>query len=202
MHATAALAHAETYMGLVEIGAGLLPAGGGTKELALRAAQFSAAAEADVGSLIIRAFRLIGLAKVSSCADELFDMGLLRSGDRVCMDLDGQLGAAKVLAMALVPTHRPARPVAAFPAPGRSLAASLKSQLWNLVQGLQVTEYEGLIAGKVADILCGGDVPAGTPVSEQHLLDLEREAFLSLCGETKTLERIGHLLKTGKPLRN
>jgi 3-hydroxyacyl-CoA dehydrogenase len=189
-------------MGLVEIGAGLLPAGGGTKELALRAVQTASAAEADVGPLIIRAFRLIGLAQVSICADELFDMGLLRSGDRVCMDLDGQLGAAKAFALALVPTHRPGRPAELFSAPGRSLAASLKSQLWNLEQGGQITPHERLIAGKVADILCGGDVPAGTPVSEQHLLDLEREGFLSLCGEAKTLERIGHLLKTGKPLRN
>lgn len=202
MHATAALAHAETYMGLVEIGAGLLPAGGGTKELALRAVQSAGAVEADVGPLIIRAFRLIGLAQVSTCADELFDMGLLRGSDRVCMDLDGQLGAAKAFALALVPTHRPLRPVEVFPAPGRSLAASLKSQLWNLEQGGQVTAYERTIAAKVADILCGGDVPAGTPLSEQYLLDLEREGFLSLCGEAKTLERIGHLLKTGKPLRN
>jgi 3-hydroxyacyl-CoA dehydrogenase len=202
MHATAALAHAETYMGLVEIGAGLLPAGGGTKELALRAVQAANAVEADVGALIIRAFRLIGLAQVSSCADELFDMGLLRGSDRVCMDLDGQLGAAKAFALALVPTHRPLRPVEAFPAPGRSLAASLKSQLWNLEQGGQITAYERTIAAKVADILCGGDVPAGAPLSEQYLLDLEREGFLSLCGEAKTLERIGHLLKTGKPLRN
>ena len=202
MHATAALAHAETYMGLVEIGAGLLPAGGGTKELALRAVQAAGAAEADVGPLIVRAFRLIGLARVSTCADELFDMGLLRAGDQVCMDLDGQLGAAKALALALVPTHRPLRPVEAFPAPGRSLAASLKSQLWNLEQGSQITAYERTIAARVADILCGGDVPAGTPLSEQYLLDLEREGFLSLCGEAKTLERIGHLLKTGKPLRN
>jgi 3-hydroxyacyl-CoA dehydrogenase len=202
MHATAALAHAETYMGLVEIGAGLLPAGGGTKELALRAVQTATAAEADVGPFIVRAFRNIGLARVSTCADELFEMGLLREGDRVCMDLDGQLGAAKAFALALVPTHRPTPAVAAFPAPGRSLAASLKSQLWNLAQGGQITPHEHIIAGKVADILCGGDVPAGTPVSEQHLLDLEREGFLSLCGEAKTLERIGHLLKTGKPLRN
>jgi 3-hydroxyacyl-CoA dehydrogenase len=202
MHASAAVAHAETYMGLVEVGAGLLPAGGGTKELALRAVQAATAAEADVGPLIVRAFRLIGLGRVSTCAEELFEMGLLRSGDRVCMDLDGQLGAAKALALALVPTYRPARPAAAVPAPGRSLAASLKSQLWNLEQGEQITSFERMIAAKVADILCGGDVPAGTPVSEQHLLDLEREGFLSLCGEPKTLERIGHLLKTGKPLRN
>ncbi len=201
MHATATLAHAETYLGLVEIGAGLLPAGGGTKELALRAVQTAAAAEADVGPFIIRAFRTIGLARVSTCADELFAMGLLREGDRICMDHDGQLGAAKALALSLVPTHRPGRP-AVILAPGRSLAASLKSSLWNLEQGGQITSYERLIAGKVADILCGGDVPAGTPVAEQHLLDLEREGFLSLCGEAKTLERIGHLLKTGKPLRN
>jgi len=118
MHATAALAHAETYMGLVEIGAGLLPAGGGTKELALRAVQTATAADADVGPFIARAFRTIGLARVSTCADELFDMGLLREGDRVCMDLDGQLGAAKAFALALVPTHRPTPPVAAFAAPG------------------------------------------------------------------------------------
>jgi len=202
MHATAALAHAETYMGLVEIGAGLLPAGGGTKELALRAVQAASAVEADVGPFIARAFRTIGLARVSTCADELFAMGLLRSGDRVCMDLDSQLGTAKAFALALVPTHRPAKPVTAFPAPGRSVAASLKSQLWNLEQGGEITAYERIIAARVADILCGGDVPAGALLSEQYLLDLEREGFLALCGEAKTLERIGHLLKTGKPLRN
>jgi 3-hydroxyacyl-CoA dehydrogenase len=202
MHATLTLAHAEIYMGLVEIGAGLLPAGGGTKELALRAVQTASAAAADVGPLILRAFRAIGLAQVSTCADQLFAMGLLREGDRVTMDLDGQLGAAKALALALVPAYRPSLPVAALPAPGRSLAASLKSQLWNLAQGGQVTEFESQIAGRVADILCGGDVPAGMAVSEQQLLDLEREGFLSLCGEARTLERIGHLLKTGKPLRN
>lgn len=201
MHATVTLAHAETYMGLVEIGAGLLPAGGGTKELAVRAAQTAADAEADVGPFILRAFRTIGLARVSTCADELYAMGLLRESDRVTLDLDGQLGAAKALALALVPAYRPGRP-AIIPAPGRSLAASLKSSLWNLAQGGQVTAYERLIAGKVADILCGGDVPAGTLVSEHYLLDLEREGFLSLCGEPKTLERINHLLKTGKPLRN
>jgi 3-hydroxyacyl-CoA dehydrogenase len=202
MHATAAMAHAETYMGLVEIGAGLLPAGGGTKELAVRAVQTATAAEADVGPFIVRAFRLIGLARVSTCADELFEMGLLRHGDRVCMDLGAQLGAAKAFALALVPSFRPAQAVTAFPAPGRSLAASLKSQLWNLEEGRQITPFERIIAGKVADILCGGDVPSGTLVSEQYLLDLERERFLSLCGEAKTLERISHLLKTGKPLRN
>lgn len=202
MHASAAVAHAETYMGLVEIGAGLLPAGGGTKELALRAAQAAAQVDGDPGPGIIRAFRTIGLARVSSCADELFAMGLLRPGDRVVMNADAQLGVARALALALAPTHRPIPPAGAIPAPGRSLAASLKSQLWNLERGGEVTAHERLIAGKVADVLCGGDVPAGAPVSEQHLLDLEREAFLSLCGEPKTLERIGHLLKTGKPLRN
>jgi len=202
MHATVAMAHAETYMGLVEIGAGLLPAGGGTKELALRAIAAAAQVEGDVGPFILRAFRNIGLARVSTCADELFTMGLLRDGDQVNMNFDGQLGAAKGLALALVPTFRPARPATAVPAPGRSLAASLKSSLWNLEQGGQVTSYERVIAGKIADILCGGDVPAGTPVSEHYLLDLEREGFLSLCGEAKTLERIGHLLKSGKPLRN
>jgi 3-hydroxyacyl-CoA dehydrogenase len=201
MHATATLAHAETYMGLVEIGAGLLPAGGGTKELAVRAVRTADAAGADVGPFILRAFRTIGLAQVSTCADELYPMGFLREGDRVTLDLDGQLGAAKAFALALAPTYRPGRPTV-IPAPGRSLAASLKSQLWNLEQGGQVTAFERLIAGKVADILCGGDVPAGALVSEQHLLDLEREGFLALCGEAKTLERIGHLLKTGKPLRN
>jgi 3-hydroxyacyl-CoA dehydrogenase len=118
------------------------------------------------------------------------------------MDLGAQLGAAKAFALALVPSFRPAQPVTAFPAPGRSLAASLKSQLWNLEEGRQITPFERIIAGKVADILCGGDVPSGTLVSEQYLLDLERERFLSLCGEAKTLERISHLLKTGKTLRN
>ena len=178
--------------GVAYLPATIVPAGPGPDGLPI-GVQIIGPAGADL--------RTIGLAQVSTCADELFGMGLVREGDRVCMDLDGQLGAAKAFALALVPTYRPGRP-AEISAPGRSLAASLKSQLWNLEQGGQVTPFERLIAGKVADILCGGDVPAGTPVAEPYLLDLEREGFLSLCGEQKTLERINHLLKTGKPLRN
>ncbi|BCR05844.1 3-hydroxyacyl-CoA dehydrogenase [Desulfuromonas versatilis] len=202
LHADAVNAYAETYMGLVEIGVGILPAGGGTKEMCLRAVELSRQFGTDVSPFIFKYFQQIGKAQVSTGAAELFEMGYLRRGDRITMDLDRLLADAKQQVLALAVNYRPPRPVENIPAPGRSIAASIKSQLWNLHQGGYVTEYEKRIGGLIADVICGGDVPAGTPISEEYLLQLEREGFLSLCGNQKTAERIQHMLKTGKPLRN
>jgi len=202
LHADAVVAHAETYMGLVEIGVGLLPAGGGTKEMCLRAVELARRNGADVSPFLFKHFQQIGMAKVSMGAMELFGMNYLRHGDSVTMDRSRLIADAKQKALALAVNYRPQRPVENLPAPGRSLAASIKSQLWNMRQGGFVTEYEEYLGGVIAEVICGGDVPAGTPISEEYLLKLEREAFLKLCGQKKTAERVQHMLKKGKPLRN
>jgi len=202
LHADAVVAHAETYMGLVEIGVGLIPAGGGTKEMCLRAVELATRNNADVTPFLFKHFQQIGMAKVAMGAMELFDMNYLRRGDSITMDKSRQIADAKQKALALATNYRPPRPVENLPAPGRSIAASIKSQLWNMCRGGFVTEYEEQLGGVIADVICGGDVPAGTPISEDYLLKLEREAFLKLCGQKKTAERIQHMLKKGKPLRN
>jgi len=202
LHADAVVAHAETYMGLVEIGVGLLPAGGGTKEMCLRAVELARRYNTDVSPFLFRNFQNIGMAKVSMGAAELWDLGYLRRGDAITMDRDRLIADAKQKVLALASNYRPSLPVENLPAPGRSVAASIKSQLWNMRQGGFITEYEELLGATIADVLCGGDVPAGTPISEEYLLRLEREAFLRLCGQKKTAERIQHMLQKGKPLRN
>jgi 3-hydroxyacyl-CoA dehydrogenase len=202
LHADAINAHAETYMGLVEIGVGLIPAGGGTKEMALRAIRASESSGADVMGFILKNYRNIALGKVSTSADELFEMGLMRRGDSVTMELDKRIHDAKVKAIALAENYRPGRPLAGLKAPGRDIAAAMKSQLWNLEQGGYISSYDHYLAAGIADVVTGGDVPAGALLTEQHLLDLEREMFLRFCGEKKTAERIQHMLKKGKALRN
>ncbi len=202
LHAHAMNPHAETYMGLVEVGVGLLPAGGGTKEMAIRAIKLAEENDVDVGPFIFRNFSNIALAKVSTAAAELWGMGFMRHGDAVTMDLDKRIFDAKQKAIALAVNYRPAKPLMELKAPGRSVAATIKSQIWNMKMGGQVTEFEELLAGTIADVITGGDVPAGTLITEEYLLDLEREAFLKLCGQKKTLERIQHMLKKRKPLRN
>ncbi len=202
LHAAAINAYAETYMGLVEIGVGLLPAGGGTKEMCLRAVALAGKYGTDVSPFIFKHFQQIGMAKVSMGAAELPGMGYMREGDGISMDLDRLIADAKQKVLALAVNYRPKRPLANLPAPGRSVAASIKSQLWNMQMGGFATAYEAEMGGVIASIICGGDVPAGTPISEDYLLQLEREGFLRLCGNRKTAERIQHMLKTGKPLRN
>jgi 3-hydroxyacyl-CoA dehydrogenase len=202
LHATALNPLAETYMGLVEVGVGLLPAGGGTKELALRAVRLAERYETDVSPFLFKHFEAIATAKVSASADELRGMGLLRAGDGVTLGPDRLVHDAKQRAIALAANHRPRAPATALRAPGRGVAASLATRLWNLRMGGFITEYEEQLGRTIAGVITGGDVPAGTLVTEQWLLDLEREAFLRLCGERKTLERIQHMLKKGKPLRN
>jgi 3-hydroxyacyl-CoA dehydrogenase len=202
LHASAINAAAETYMGLVEIGVGLLPGGGGTKEMCLRAVEQAARVDIDVTPFIFKYFQQIGMAKVSMGAAELYDMGYMRQADSITMNPERLIADAKRKVLGMAPNFRPHRAVRNLPAPGRSIAASIKSQLWNMQAGGFVTAYEMEVGGLIADVICGGDLPAGTPISEDYLLQLERETFLGLCGKKKTVERIQHMLKTGKPLRN
>ncbi len=202
LHADAVNAYAETYMGLVEIGVGLLPGGGGTKEMSMRAIQLAQQFNTDVQPFIIKNFQQLAMAKVSMGAAELFGMDYMRHGDSISMDIDRLIGDAKQKVLALAVNYRPKRPVENLPAPGRGIAAAIKSQLWNMKMGNFITEYEAEMGFIIAQVMCGGDVNAGTLISEDYLLQLERENFLKLCGNKKTAERIQHMLKTGKPLRN
>jgi len=202
LHADAINAYAETWMGLVEIGIGLLPAGGGTKEMCIRAVEEAEAFGTDVSPFIFKYFQQIGMAKVSTSGDELFKMGYMRHGDSISMNLDSLIHDAKQKVLGLAPSYRPKSSRQNIPAPGRSLAASIQSQLWNMTQGGFATEYEYELGKTIAHVITGGDVAAGTMISEEYLLQLELEGFLKLCGNKKTFERIQHTLKTGKPLRN
>lgn len=202
LHADRINAYAETYMGLVEIGVGLLPAGGGIKEMCIRAVDLAAQYETDVQPFILKSFKQIAMAQVSMGAAELMGMGYMRRGDSLSMDLDRLIGDAKQNVMALAANYRPKQLRKDIAAPGRDVAASIKSQLWNMKMGQFITEYEAEMGGIIADVICGGDVNPGTIISEEYLLKLERENFLKLCTNKKTAERIQHMLKTGKPLRN
>jgi 3-hydroxyacyl-CoA dehydrogenase len=202
LHSAAINPHAETYMGLVEVGVGLLPAAGGTKELALRAIALADQYETDVSPFIFKHYMQIATARVSTSAAELASMGYLRQGDAFTMNADELIHDAKQRALALAVNYRPPAMATEVRAPGRSVAASIRTQLWNLRKGGFISEHDEKIGKKVAEVITGGDVPSGTLVTEAYLLDLEREAFMSLCGERRTLERIQHMLKKGKPLRN
>jgi len=202
LHATRVRASAETYMGLVEVGVGLIPAGGGTKEMALRAHDRCAGVEgADAFPFIKRAFDTIAFARVSLSGAEAQRL-FLTPADSVSPNPDRLIADAKQVALGLARAgHRPGRPRTDIPALGRPALTTFKLGIYNALRGGQISEHDGLIATKVAHILCGGDREPGT-ASEQHFLDLEREAFLSLLGTKKTIERIQHMLKEGKPLRN
>src|SRR5579871_1171844 len=215
LHAAARQPHAELYTGLVEVGVGLLPGGGGCKEMLLRAVDGASAArggkgtsEALAGSIEMleamkRAFETIATAKVATSAHEARELGFLSDNDRISMNRERVLFDAKDRALELVRTaYEPPFPRMDIPAPGESLLATLKMGVHLMRQGDYITDYEVKLGGKIAEVLCGGHVTPGTPVSEAHILDLEREAFKSLCGEKKTQERIQYTLKTGKTLRN
>ena len=203
MHGTAVRASAESYIGLVELGVGLIPASGGCKEMAFRHyGSIPHGVKADLFPFMEKIFTTIGMAKVSTSAEEARQLGFLKPTDRLSLNPDALLADAKgdVLALAAM-GHRPplARKV---PVPGGGGIAALKIGIHGMVGGGYLSEYDAFLGRKLAYVLCGGDVPGGTEVTEQNLLDLEREAFLSLCGEQKTLDRIMHMLEKGKPLRN
>lgn len=202
LHSDAICAYAETYMGLVEIGVGLLPGGGGTKEMSMRAIQLAQQYKTDVQPFIFKNFEQIAMAKVSMGAAELFGLGYMREGDSISMDIDNLIGDAKQKVLGLAANYRPRRPVENLPAPGRGIASAIKSQLWNMQMGNFISEYEAEMGTIIASVMCGGDVNPGTLITEEYLLQLERENFLKLISNKKTAERIQHMLKTGKPLRN
>ncbi len=215
LHAAARQPHAELYTGLVEVGVGLLPGGGGCKEMLLRAVDGATAArggkasgEALAGSIEMldamkRAFETIATAKVATSAHEARGLGFLNDSDRITMNRERVLSDAKARALELVRTgYEPPVPRTDIPAPGEGLLATLKMGVHMMRQGDYITDYEVKLGARIAEVLCGGNVTPGTLVSEQYILDLEREGFKSLCGEKKTQERIQYTLKTGKTLRN
>jgi 3-hydroxyacyl-CoA dehydrogenase len=203
MHGDAVRAAAESYIGLVELGVGLIPAGGGCKEMAFR---FYGSApkdtEVDPNVHARRMFRIVGVGTVSTSAEEAKDYGFLRPTDRITLSPDAVLADAKADVLALHSMgYSPPRP-GTVKVPGSSGIAALKMGAHGMHQGGYITEYEEHLAAKLATVLCGGEVADGTERTEQDFLDLEREAFLSLCGEQKTIDRILHMLETGKPLHN
>jgi 3-hydroxyacyl-CoA dehydrogenase len=194
LHSASRQPHAELYIGLVESGVGLIPGGGGCKEMVLRSP--------DTESLR-RAFENIAMAKVSTSAAEARSMDYLCVADQITMNRDRLVNDAKLRARELADAGYSAPlPRTDIPAAGENVLATLKVGVRLMREGEFISDHDVKIANHIAHILCGGKVTPGTLISEKYLLDLEREAFLSLCGEKKTAERIAHTLKTGKPLRN
>ncbi len=217
LHAARRQAHVETYMGLVEAGVGLIPAGGGTKEMLFRAIDAAVtlarpdprepasrfAQSAELVTALKNRLELMAMAKVSTSAVEALSMGLLAPGDRTSMNRDRLLLDAKAQASAMAEAgYTPSQSRAAVPAPGTAALATLETGIFLMGEAGYASEHDQKVARWIAYVLAGGRVTPGAPVSEQYLLDLEREAFLSLCGEAKTQARIAFTLKTGKPLRN
>jgi len=196
-------AAAETYMGLVEVGVGLIPAGGGTKEMLVRAMAEVPTPQSDPLPWVQQAFETIALAKVSASGPDAVRLGYLASTDTFTMNRERLMADAKAKALERVREgyHKPA-PRTAIRVGGEAVTAALKLGVHLAWRAGRASDHDALIGRKLAHIFGGGQLPHPTTVSERYLLDLEREAFLSLLGERKTLERIQHTLKTGKPKRN
>ncbi|MEO6050046.1 MAG: enoyl-CoA hydratase/isomerase family protein, partial [Pyrinomonadaceae bacterium] len=204
MHGDKVQAAGETYIGLVEVGVGLIPAGCGTKEMTLRAMNAAKRApDADPLAFLKKTFELLGMGKVATSAQEAKSWGLIRDSDAISMNGDRLIADAKqeVLNLQASGYVQPVEQTDIL-ALGESAQAAMKLALHMMKQGGFVSEHDVLIGKKLAKVMSGGDLNHQTYVSERYLLDLEREAFLSLCGERKTQERIAAMLKTGKPLRN
>jgi 3-hydroxyacyl-CoA dehydrogenase len=197
-------ASAETYIGLVEMGVGLIPAGGGCKEILVRNMECMPAIDgADPFPFTRAAFETIGLAKVATSGVEAKKLRILRKSDGVAMNPDRLLYSAKAMALGLAAQgYWQPDPTNEFPVSGESGIAAIQVQLYNMCEAGWISEYDKYLGGELARIICGGAVPSGTKVTEQYILDLEREVFLRLCGQRKTLERMQFMLKKGKPLRN
>jgi 3-hydroxyacyl-CoA dehydrogenase len=210
LHSPSRQPFAELYMGLVEVGVGLLPGGGGCKEMTLRAVDAAQSIRPDgrgesveMMEAMKKAFETIAMAKVSTSAVEAKGLGFLHRDDGITMNRERVLTDAKGKALEMVREGYKAPVMRTdIPAPGESILATLKLGVHIMRQGEFISDHDVKVGNKVAEVLCGGAVSPGTLVSEQYLLDLEREGFKSLCGEKKTQERIQHTLKTGKPLRN
>jgi 3-hydroxyacyl-CoA dehydrogenase len=207
LHAVRIHCAAEAYIGLVESGVGLIPAGGGSKEMLIRANEHAAGADdLDLFHALKPIFENIAMAKVSTSGEEARTLGYLRPSDLVAMNGDRLVADAKATALALAGAgYRPAHTAPGVPSIrvlGEEFLAGAKLAIHMLLRGEYISEYDATVARKLANVLAGGALSAPQLVSEQYLLDLEREAFISLSGERKTQERIAHTLKTGKPLRN
>jgi len=202
---------AETYMGLVEVGVGVIPAAGGTKELYLRNTEHLFEVQKggvypkqiELMPFVARAFETIAMAKVSTSGPEAVKLGYLRPTDKMTVNRDYLIQDAKNTVLAiLMEGYSPPEPKDEIRVAGRDTLAMIKMALWTMREAGFITEHDVTVSEKVAYVLCGGDVDPDTKVSEQYFLDLEREAFLSLCGHPKTQARMQHMLTTGKPLRN
>ena len=203
LHGDRVQAAAETYMGQVEVGAGLIPAGCGTKELLVRFADRAPRGAPDPLPYIQQAFELIGFGKVSTSAADARRLGLLRDTDAVSMNRERLLADAMAAALALARAgYQPPAPRHDIPVGGAGVRAALDLGVHLAWRGGHISDYDAHLGRTLSRILAGGDIPHAATVSEQRLLDLEREAFLSLCGEPRTQARMAHVLKTGKPLRN
>jgi len=201
LHAARVQAAAELYIGLVETGVGIIPAGGGTKEMVIRTVD-SSQSDLERYDRLRHSFETVAMAKVSTSAAEARQLGYLREGDLVSMNLDRLIADAKETVLALARSYRPPVPRTDILVDGEAMLASLKLAIHIMRSAGYISDYDAHIASKLAYVMAGGDLNPPQRVSEQYLLDLEREAFLSLCGEPKTLERIQSVLKTGKPVRN
>jgi len=201
MHCDRAVATLETYIGLVEAGVGLLPAGGGCKEFAMRAA--ADAKGGDAFPFLKNYFQNVATAQVGKSAEHSRELGFLRPGDRIVMNRFELLHAAKSELNNMADAgYRPPLKARTIPAAGRSAIATFKMAMANMLAGRFISEHDFLIGSKVAYVMCGGDVEPGTPLTEDWYLDLERQAFMELISTEKTQARIEQMLKTGKPLRN
>ena len=202
LHADKIVAHSELYMGLVEVGVGLIPAGGGTKEMALRMGDARRTGDVELNRLQ-QAFMNIATAKVSTSAHEALEMNYLRSQDRIVLNRSQVISEAKKEAILLAEAgYVQKNRRSDVWVEGKQGLALFKAGIQGMLMGRYISEHDALIANKLAFAICGGDLDAPQMVTEQYLLDLEREAFLSLTGEQKTMDRIGSLLSGGKPLRN
>jgi 3-hydroxyacyl-CoA dehydrogenase len=205
MHATRCLPHGETYIGLVEVGVGVIPAGGGCKELMVRMTEGLPDGVVDAGQnlqqIYAKAIENIAMAKVATSAAEGMELGYIRKTENIVLSRDQHLWNAKQMVLGLSKFHKKPRP-ALIPVMGENLRGMAEALFYNMRVGNYISEYDVHVARKVAYILSGGDCPEGTLVSEEEILILERESFLSLCGEKKTQDRIMFMLSTGKPLRN
>lgn len=203
MHASRVVAAAETYIGLVELGAGVIPAGGGTKEMLRRIVNPVMRTEnAEPLAALQRAFLQMGQAKVATSAEEARGMNILMSSDRIVLNRDHLLTQAKKEVLHMISAgYKPPAPESVFAA-GRDALAALRIGAWMFQEGNYITQYDHHIAGKLAYVMCGGELTRPQWVSEQYILDLEREAILSLFGEERTQARMWNILQTGKPLRN
>ena len=201
IHCTRIVATLETYIGLVEVGVGLLPAGGGCKEMAQRAA--AEARGGDIFPILKRYFQIIAMGEVAKSAEMAREMGYLRPSDRIVLNRFELLHIAKEEAKALNATaYRPPLHQRQIPVAGRTSIATFKASMINMLEGGFISEHDYNIGCRVAETLCGGDVEAGSLVDEDWLLDLERRNFMELLATDKTQARIEHMLKNGKPLRN